>query len=146
MTRLLLSARYVTFSSAAILLICLAWAGKRVTYEQSIKSFFADDDPYMVRYQQVAEKFGDDNFAFLVYDDPELVTPAGLDRVRDLVSSVKAAHVPGVERIESLDAMPLLWAVDDALLALDRMPEFARKIAKNAAKQAIKNIDPTTAH
>ncbi len=142
MTRLLLLARYVTFGSAAILLIFLAWAGKRVTYEQSIKSFFADDDPYMAIYQRTAQVFGDDNFAFMVYDDPELVTPAGFDRVRDLVRSVTDAHVPGVERIESLDAMPLLWAVDDALLALDRLPAIARKLAKNAAKQAIKNIDP----
>ncbi len=144
MTRLLLSARFVTFSSVVILLAFLAWAGKRVTYEQSIKSFFADDDPYMAIYQKTAAAFGDDNFAFLVYDDPDLVTPAGFARVRELASAVKAAQVPGVERIESLDAMPLLWAVDDALLALDRLPEFARKMAKNAAKQAIKNIDPKT--
>jgi uncharacterized protein len=141
-TRLLLASRHVAFCSAAILLVFLAWAGKRVTYEQSIKSFFADDDPYMAIYQQAAQTFGDDNFAFLVYDDPELVTPAGLERVRDLVASVKAAQVPGVERIESLDAMPLLWAVDDALLAIDRLPALARRLAKNAAKQAIKNLDP----
>jgi predicted RND superfamily exporter protein len=139
---LLLAARYVTFSLTAIFLIFLALAGKRVTYEQSIKSFFADDDPYMAIYQRAAETFGDDNFAFLVYDDPELLTPAGLARVRDLVSSVQAAQVSGVERIESIDAMPVLWAVDDALLALDRLPAFARKMALGAAKQAIKNIDP----
>ena len=31
----------------------------------------------------------------------------------------------GVSRVESLDAMPLLWRIDDALLALDRLPAFA---------------------
>ena len=46
-----------------------------------------------------------------------------------------------MQRVESIDAMPLLWAIDDALLALDRLPAFARNFAKNAAKRTVKNID-----
>ena len=38
-------------------------------------------------------------------------------------------------RVESLDAMPLLWKVDDALLALDRLPAFARRLAMDASKR-----------
>ena len=82
--RLLLRARYVTFSTVAVLLVLLAWTGKRVTYDQSISSFFADDDPDMAVYQKAAATFGDDNFAFVVYEDPDLLTPAGMDRVGEL--------------------------------------------------------------
>jgi uncharacterized protein len=140
----LLAARHVTFAAVAILLVVLAFAGKRVTYEQSIDSFFADDDPYMAIYQGAARTFGDDNFAFIVYEDPELLTPAGLDRVSELAAAVSPAHVPAVQRVESLDVMPLVWAMDDALLALDRLPKFARNLAKNAALKAIKNVDLKT--
>src|SRR5262249_30799064 len=58
---LLLKARYILFSTVVILLVVLAWMGKRVTYEQSISSFFAEDDPDMLVYQKGAATFGDDN-------------------------------------------------------------------------------------
>src|SRR6516165_8534617 len=99
------------------MLVLLVLFGKRVSYEQSIGSFFADDDPYMAVYQKAARSFGDDNFVFLVYDDAELVTPLGLQRVAELADAVKPERIPGVLRVESLDGMPLVWAIDDALIA-----------------------------
>ncbi len=142
--RALLAARYFTFAVVAILFVALAWTGERVTYVQSINSFFAEDDRYMAVYQQAARTFGDDNLAFLVYEDPELLTTRGMDRVAELAESVGPAHVPAAQRVESIDTVPLVWAIDDALLALDRLPAIARKFAKNAAKSTIKNIDLKT--
>src|SRR5262249_45711001 len=113
--RALLAARYLAFSVVVVLLVALALCGRRVSYEQSINSFFAEDDPSMRVYQQAARTFGDDNFVFVVYDDPELLTPPGLDRVAELASAIAPGRIEGVQRVESLDAMPLLWAVDDTL-------------------------------
>jgi uncharacterized protein len=127
-----------------LLLVALAWFGKRVGYEQSINSFFAEDDPYMAVYQQAAKTFGDDNFIFLVYDDPGLLSPQGLERVSELAAAVAPQRIAAVQRVESLDAMPLLWSIDDALLALDRLPGMARNLAFNAAKRAVKNVDLKT--
>jgi predicted RND superfamily exporter protein len=138
---LLLKARYVMFSTVVILLVVLAWMGKRVSYEQSISSFFAEDDPDMLVYQKGASTFGDDNFVFVVYDDPALLTPEGMDRVSELARAMAPPNVFGVDRVESIDTMPQVWAIDDALLALDRLPAFARTFAKNAAKRTVKNID-----
>ena len=70
----------------------------------------------------------------MVYDDPELLTPAGIDRVAELAAAVAPERIEAVQRVESLDAMPLFWAVDDALLALDRLPALARNLALGAAK------------
>ena len=95
-------------------------------------------------YQQAAKTFGDDNFVFVVYDDPDLLTPGGLDRVSELAAAVAPMRIKGVQRVESLDAMPLFWAVDDALLALDRLPAFLRNRAMSTAKNTIKNIDLKT--
>ena len=107
--RLLLKARYVTFSTVVVLLVLLAWTGKRVTYDQSITSFFADDDPDMAVYQKAAATFGDDNFVFVVYDDPALLTPAGMDRVRELAAALGPDHVPAraARRIDRCDAAAL---------------------------------------
>jgi predicted RND superfamily exporter protein len=125
-------------------LLFLVLFGKRVSYEQSIGSFFADDDPYMAVYHKAARAFGDDNFVFLVYDDPELLTPRGMDRAAELAAAVTPDRIAGVIRVESLNAMPLVWALDDVLLALDRLPAVARTVALNAAKTSMKNVDLKT--
>jgi predicted RND superfamily exporter protein len=138
----LLKARHVSFGVTAVALVLLAIFGKRVGYEQSIKSFFADDDPNMARYQAAAKVFGDDNFVFIAYDDPALLTPEGMDRVAELVAAVGPAQINGVKRVESLDAMPLLWDIDDLLLRLDRLPAFARNLALAAARKSLKSLDP----
>jgi len=85
----LLKARHVTFGVTVLTLLLLLAFGKRVSYEQSIKSFFAEDDPNMVAYQEAARAFGDDNFVFVAYDDPDLLTPAGMDRVAELVKQTR---------------------------------------------------------
>jgi hypothetical protein len=105
-----------------LLLVLLLAFGKRVSYEQSIRSFFAPDDPIVIAYGEAAKAFGDDNFVFVVYDDPALLTPRGWIGWPSWPGRVGPGRVPGVLRVESLDAMPLLWKVDDALLALDRLP------------------------
>ena len=141
MIRLLLQARLASFTAVVLLLAWLLAFGQRVGYEQSIKSFFADDDPDMTAYQAAAKVFGDDNFVFVAYDDPALLTPAGMDRVAELAEAVGPAAIPGVLRVESLDAMPLLWTIDDTLLALDKLPAFARNLALNTAKRGMKGLD-----
>jgi predicted RND superfamily exporter protein len=139
--RALLKARHVSFLVCASALVLLAFFGKRVSYEQSIKSFFADDDPHMAAYQGAAKVFGDDNIVFIAYDDPELLTPGGMDRVAALAAAVGPSEIKSVLRVESLDAMPLLWKLDDALLALDRSPAFLRNSLLAAAKRSVKNLD-----
>ena len=137
----LIRARYITFCAIALLAAYLVFFGERVGYEQSINSFFADDDPYMKVYQRAAATFGDDNFVFLVYDDPELLSPGGMDRQAELVHDIGPEQVQGVTRVEWLGAMPLAWAVDDALITLDRLPALARRLAFDAAKRAVRTVD-----
>lgn len=141
MIRLLLQARYAVFATVLALLVTLIVAGKRVSYEQSIKSFFADDDPVMTVYQKAARSFGDDNFVFVAYDDPDLFSRGGMDRLAELAAAVGPRSVEGVLRVESLDAMPLLWSVDDTLLKVVQAPPLAREFLLNAAKRAVRGMD-----
>jgi len=140
----LLRSRYAFGVLVAAALVGLALFGERVSYEQSIGSFFAEDDPAMTVYQKAGSTFGDDNFVFLVYDDPDVISPAGLDRASELAAAVAPDKIPGVLRIESIDAMPLVWALDDVLMAMDKLPGIARKLALNAARRTVKNFDLRT--
>ncbi len=90
----------------------------------------------MVAYQKAAQAFGDDNFVFIAYDDPRLLTPDGMDRVARLAEAVGPAQIGGVLRVESLDAMPLLWTIDDLLLVLERLPAFWRSRALRSGATA----------
>jgi uncharacterized protein len=137
----LLKARRVSIAAVALLLVALLISGKRVNYEQSIRSFFAADDPAIVDYCKASDAFGDDNFVFVAYDDPALLTPGGMDRVAELAREVGPSQIEGVTRVESIDAMPLLWKIDDGLIAMDAMPGFARNMAQRAMREAIKNVN-----
>ena len=139
----LLKARVAWFGAVALLLAVLLIVGEPVRYEQSVRSFFADDDPAILDYTKASEAFGDDNLVFVSYDDPGLLTPKGMDRVAELAGEIGPKRVQGVARVESIDAMPLLWKVDDGLIAMDAMPAFARNLAQRTMRQAIKNVDMT---
>jgi predicted RND superfamily exporter protein len=135
--RLLLQSRYVSFGAVALLLAVLLALGRHVTYEQSIQSFFAQDDPAVIAYARSSAVFGNDNVVFVGYDDPELLTPAGIRRVGELAEALGPQHIPAVIRVESLDAMPLLWEVDD------RLVERERKGVLGALRGFVKNPDLT---
>ena len=48
-------------------------------------------------------------------------------------------------RVESLDAMPLLWAIDDVLIALDRLPGLRSGTRRwPRPSRAVKNVDLKT--
>jgi predicted RND superfamily exporter protein len=127
--RLLLRARYISFAAVVALLAVLIALGRHVTYEQSIQSFFAEDDPAVKSYREATAAFGNDQFVFVVYDDPELLSPAGMDRVAELARAVGPDRIPGVVRVETLDAMPVLWQIDDRLLELAELDARLDRLA-----------------
>ena len=137
----LIRARGVSIAVVTLLLISLVLSGKSVDYEQSVRSFFADTDPAILDYEKASRAFGDDNLIFVSYDDPELLTSSGMDRVAELARELGPGQLPGVARVEAIDAMPLLWKVDDGLIAMDAMPAFARNIARKTMREAIKNVN-----
>jgi hypothetical protein len=139
--RVLFSLRYVSFAVVSVLLIVLLALGKHVKYEQSIQSFFADDDPAVVSYARASAAFGNDNVVFVCYDDPNLLSAAGMDRVAELAEALGPAHVPAVTRVESLDTMPVLWEIDDQLLKIEKLPTFARNAVLRGLRELVRNVD-----
>src|ERR1700733_11779897 len=95
---LLVKARSVSIGVVALLLVVLLVLGKPVHYEQSVRSFFADNDPVIVDYSKASAVFGDDNLVFVSYEDPALLTPGGMERVAELAREIGPTQVKGVAR------------------------------------------------
>ena len=139
----LLRARRVSIAAVALLLVALLVADKRVSYEQSIKSFFADDDPAMVDYQQGLGGLRRRQLRLRRLRRPRPAHPRR-DGPGGRAGRARSARrrSTGVPRVESLDAMPLLWKVDDGLIAMDATARRSPgTCAQTAMREAIKNVN-----
>ncbi len=133
----LLRARYWVFGIVALALSTLVIVNRRVEYNQSLTSFFPANDPDVAAFIRAGKAFGSDNVIFITYDDPDLLTRAGIERVAELAHSVGPASIAAVSEVQSLDRMPLFWQVDDRLVDLARQPALLRGPAVRLLKSAM---------
>lgn len=66
----------------------------RLTFDQSLESLYADEDPHLRDYLDSKRWFGGDELVGVVYTDPALLQAEGLERVRKLADDL--SQVPGV--------------------------------------------------
>lgn len=113
-SRILFRVRYVVWL-IVLPLASLSWLlVPPVEFDQSIEGFFAPDHPALVSYERSKKAFGGDQIIFVAYDDPDLWSEAGMDRVRALADRI-SNEVPGIDRVDAVDQMPVPWLVDDAV-------------------------------
>ena len=137
MSAWLIRLRFVTFPLVLLVTALLGWLGGTATYEQSISSLFAPNDPDIVAYEAAGRSFGSDNFAFVAYDDPMLLTPEGMARVAELAQAVGPDSIAGIQSVQSLDAMPQLWRIDDLLIQLASANPLARPLLTQALRLGV---------
>ncbi len=146
MIRALLAARYVTFAAVVILLVALAWSGQASELRAVDQLVLRRRRPLhggsISRRPRRSATIISSSWSTTI---PALLTPAGAG------PGFRAGRRgrPGTHRrpcSASSRSTPcrLLWAIDDALLALDRLPAIARNLALNAAKRTVKNVDLKT--
>jgi len=142
--RTLLAARYVLFGAVLATLIGLLVLDRHVKYEQSLESFFPSNDEAVLDYKKASSLFGNDNLVFVSYDDPQLLTPEGLDRVSELADRLGPKAINAVVDVQSLDRMPTFWTIDDLLVGLVKLPKFVQNRLLAEAKQRISSMAPPT--
>lgn len=135
MTAILIRARFGSLAVVVLALGGLLLFGRSVQYEQSLTAFFPAGDPVVVDYQRSSALFGNDNFVFVGYDDPELISPAGMGRLSELAAALRP--VEAVVGVDSLDAQPPFWTIDDGLAALEKTPRRLRDRLLRALRQNV---------
>ncbi len=78
----------------------------RLQLNESIETFYADDNPHLRAYLDSRRWFGGDEFVLVAYDDPELLSPSHLRSLRTFGEEL--SQVPGLRPESTLDLALLL--------------------------------------
>ena len=78
---------------------------RHLKFSRSIDAMFDRSDPALVPFARMARTFGGGEVVLCAYDDPELFTTAGIDRLAGLTKQL--AEEPGVQAATSLASTPL---------------------------------------
>lgn len=78
---------------------------RQLEFVKSIDTMFDRADPALVPYRRLARAFGSSEVVLAAYDDPDLFTPAGIDRLRELTT--RLGQIAAVSSTTSLASTPL---------------------------------------
>ncbi|MDA1039987.1 MAG: MMPL family transporter, partial [Planctomycetota bacterium] len=78
---------------------------RQLEFVKSIDTMFDRADPALVPYRRLARAFGSSEVVLAAYDDPDLFTSVGIDRLRRLTARLGA--LPAVSSATSLASTPL---------------------------------------
>ncbi len=114
-----------------LLALAVAWPlALGLRFDRSIESFYSADDPVLQAFLASKRSFGNDEFVFVAYTDPQLLTEAGFERLRRFSEQLR--RVPGVDP----DGVQNLA---DAL-APPRLPPVARRILKRLRQERMREL------
>ncbi len=84
-----------------VIILAGAWPlSGRLEMDRTIEQMFPAYDPTLLAYHELQQSFGGNAVVMLVYRDPELFTPAGLERAGEVSAQVQA--VDGVRGVLSV--------------------------------------------
>jgi predicted RND superfamily exporter protein len=108
---------------AAVATIAAVNQARQLGFSQSIETMFDRTDPALPPYHRLARTFGSSEVVLAVYDDAELFTSAGIERLQGIASNL--AGVPGVASVMSLADTPL----GNRIIQVDSMPMAGRAVS-----------------
>lgn len=90
---------------AVVVTILSVAESRRLEFVRSIDTMFDRTDPALVPYRRMIRAFGSSEVVLAAYDDPELFSTAGIERLRTLTDTLAA--LPGIASATSLADTPL---------------------------------------
>src|SRR5262245_1739678 len=112
---------------SALASLAAVYPATQLTFNQSIESMFSPEDPHLTDYVASRKYFGGDELVGVVYQDPELFAPAGLERVHRLAEELSGIRGVQAESTQSLASNLDQLAVLNAQLAkLSKVGQFVR--------------------
>jgi len=107
---------------AVLVTIVSVAESRRLEFVRSIDTMFDRTDPALVPYRRMLRAFGSSEVVLAAYDDPELFSAAGIERLRDLTDTIAA--LPGVASATSLADRPL----GNRIIEIDTNPTARRLV------------------
>jgi uncharacterized protein len=101
----LVSHRGLLAIAGLVLAIVSVDRSRQLQFVKSIDTMFDRADPALVPYRRLARAFGSSEVVLAAYDDPELFTHAGINRLRSLTT--RLGQLPAVSSATSLASTPL---------------------------------------
>lgn len=102
----LIASRWVLLVAALATAAMCYPATQNLHFDREIENMYARDDPVLAPYRKLRRIFGTDEAGLVVYDDKELLTPEGMQRLELLTAQLEA--VPGVQGVFSLSRSPVM--------------------------------------
>lgn len=102
--RTVVARRYWLLAVALIGGVGALAAGRQLTMDRSIENMFANDDPILQPYRRMQRTFGEHEIVLAVYEDQELTSDAGRQRIEDLSAELRG--IDGVVAVVSLLDLP----------------------------------------
>jgi predicted RND superfamily exporter protein len=96
---------------------------RHLRFSRSIDAMFDRSDPALVPYARMTRTFGGSEVVLCAYDDPDLFSPAGIERLAALTS--RLGDLPGVAATTSLATTPL----GPQIVELEASPTARRIVA-----------------
>ncbi|MEX2288501.1 MAG: MMPL family transporter [Planctomycetaceae bacterium] len=90
----LIRRRNVLLVGGIVATLLALYPASLLTLDQSLESLYAKDDPHLLSYLESKDLFGGDEFVIVAYQDPQLLEPEGLERVRRI--SKRLSDIAGV--------------------------------------------------
>jgi predicted RND superfamily exporter protein len=90
---------------AVVVTILSVAQSRRLEFVRSIDTMFDRTDPALIPYRRMIRAFGSSEVVLAAYDDPDLFTTAGIERLRGLTDTI--ATLPGIASATSLADTPL---------------------------------------
>lgn len=90
---------------AVVLAIVSVERARHLEFSRAIDTMFDRSDPALVPYRRLARAFGSSEVVLAAYDDPDLFTPGGIERLAAVTTLL--AETPGVASASSLAGTPL---------------------------------------
>jgi predicted RND superfamily exporter protein len=119
--------RLPILAGSALLSVGAVFPASSLKFNQSIESMFGEDDRHLVDYIASRKYFGGDELVGVVYQDPDLFTREGLERVRALsreLSVIRGVQPQSTQSLASnLDQLDLL---NDLLSKLAKAGQVAK--------------------
>lgn len=125
--------------------LALAWPASQLKLDESIESFYAPDDPFLLAYQESKRTFGGDEFVMVAYEAENPTSQEELHRIREFADQLSS--VPGILKSSTQDLASALRnpRASGLMRVAMRLPTTERALLNLSRRVLIGDNDHTVA-